>query len=96
MITLKDILQKVYNNYEAFDTIDVEYRTFAPDGEDMYFGGCKAVHNADGSFTLTPCDGDIYLLDDTFTGWRYMENYIEVWFIGEWIKGESEAKSDEM
>lgn len=96
MTTLKEILQKVYDNYEAFDTIYVDYRTFAPDGEDMFFGGCKATHNKNGDFTLTPYDGDIYLLDDTFTGWRYEEGCIEVWFIGEWITGESEVKSNEM
>ena len=83
---LIDIINKETDklNYETH----VDYRTFAPDGTDIFTGYC--VVNKAGEIIAS--DGDTYSIEDEFIKYKVCvspgdEVYLECWYESEWICG---------
>lgn len=71
-LTLKDILPK--------HSIDIQVRTYAPDGEDMLFGLCHW-----NGTELISVDGDNYSVNDEVSKYLFDEFGLTYWFESEWI-----------
>lgn len=83
---LIDIINKETDklNYKTY----VSYRTYTPDGEDIFTGYC--VVNKDGE--IVDSDGDIYSIYDEFDKYEIDQdnegyNYLCCWYESEWISG---------
>ena len=66
----------------GLDSVEVEYRTFTPDGQDMFTGMAEYKNGQ-----LYSLDGDNYSLDDQVSRWEYGNNILTVWYESRWISG---------
>lgn len=75
---LKDILPNHY--------VNIQVRTYDPDGEDMMFGYCHWTGTE-----LISGDGDSYSIEEEVSKYEFDEDgkKLTYWFEAEWIKPES-------
>ena len=71
---LKDILPAHYINIQA--------RTYGPNGEDMLFGYCHWT-----STELVSDDGDNYSIEEEIVKYEFDDYGLVYWFESEWIGG---------
>ena len=72
---LKDILPNHHINIQA--------RTYSPDGEDMLFGYCHWTGTE-----LVSDDGDNYSVEEEVAKYEFDDWGLVYWFESEWISGE--------
>ena len=63
--------------------LNVEYRTFGPNGEDLFIGSC--FWNGE---QLIPYDNDYYDVEDEISG--FVENAngnLTIWYESKWVYG---------
>ena len=70
---LKDILPNHY--------INIQSRTYDPDGADMLFGYCHWTGTE-----LVSDDGDSYSVEEEVIKYEFNEYGLAYWFESEWIK----------
>jgi len=71
MMTVKDILPD--------KPVDVEERTYGPNGEDILFGICSWDCK-----NLIPCDGDLYSVNECVMKHEFIEDRLTYWIHTEW------------
>ena len=71
-IKLKDILPN--------HSIDIQVRTYDPDGKDILFGFCHWTGNE-----LVSIDGDNYSVDEEVLKYSFDEDGLIYWFESEWL-----------
>lgn len=80
---LKEVLE-LYGIRSPDDTIGIMYRTYDPDGEDVFTGYCRFINGE-----LFATDGGVYSLEDELVDWDIRPSsdgneYLNVWYESEW------------
>lgn len=78
---LKDILPDHY--------INIQSRTYDPDGEDVLFGYCYWTGTE-----LVSGDGDSYSLEEEVLKYEFNEYGLAYWFESEWISGKDISRGN--
>lgn len=81
-LTVKDALECCGRDR---DNIDVIFRTYGPNDEDLFAGYCRYENGE-----LIPLDKDTYSLNDKIIDWILTYNigepeFLTVWYESEWI-----------
>lgn len=86
-MTLGEIIEKEYKNLvDARGCIYVDYRTYTPDGEDIFTGACVITNTGD----IVSLDHDTYSMNDEFIKYEIQpgdDNILVCWYESEWLNG---------
>ncbi len=90
MKTIQEVINEL-NLQNATNPVRVIYRTFGPDGEDLFAGACDYYREYNDLISL---DGDEYSLWDQVEDYKYEPEAIEdgiavltVWYKSKWARG---------